>query len=64
MTTSDTEITGDNWNYGLAFEMVAPFRDLLLFSPGELHDDPNLWAKYTKVFDDCGIKVSVTKINI
>lgn len=47
---------GADWNYVLAFEMLAPLRDYAMYNPSALTADPALWARLTRVLVDCGVK--------
>ena len=60
LAATTTEQTGDALNYVKAFEMMAPLRDLMMYSPNTLKDSSAEWAKWTKAFVDCSIKTSTT----
>lgn len=58
MPFEDGTIMGEEWNYVLAFEMIAPIRNIFMYDPKTLVEDDAQWAFYTQVFDDCGIKMT------
>lgn len=49
-------VTGDLWNYALAFDLVAPLRDVMMYTPSVVANNKTKWDIYTKAFTDCGIK--------
>lgn len=55
----EAPITGADWNYVLAFELMAPLRDLMMYAPEEivgLGGDPDLWETHISFLKSCGIK--------
>lgn len=56
LAASADNLTGNLLGYSLAFELVAPLRDAMMYAPKTLVDDTTLWTKLTKVFVDCKVK--------
>jgi len=54
LSTTCAPIYSDLYAYTLAFEMVAPLRDQMMFEPDAINQEN--WAALTKVFKDCKIK--------
>jgi len=52
--TTCAPVYSDLYAYALAFEIVAPLRDLMMYEPESITSEN--WAKMTKVFKDCKIK--------
>eukprot|EP01083_Nonionella_stella_P003745 10762_1 len=46
----------DAWNYVLAFELMAPLRNTLMYTPSDVINDVSQWNKLTKPLVDCSIK--------
>eukprot|EP01001_Neometanema_parovale_P004445 NODE_1627_length_1657_cov_180.219035_g1548_i0.p1 GENE.NODE_1627_length_1657_cov_180.219035_g1548_i0~~NODE_1627_length_1657_cov_180.219035_g1548_i0.p1 ORF type:complete len:478 (-),score=141.81 NODE_1627_length_1657_cov_180.219035_g1548_i0:222-1601(-) len=58
LAISSTKLTGSSQNYALAFELVAPLRNTMMYRPKEVIDSATQWAKLTKAFTDCNIKIA------
>lgn len=51
-------LTGDELAYSLAFELVAPLRDAMMYNPSSVTSSPSEWAKLTRAFTDCQVKTA------
>ncbi len=59
---STDKIEGDEWMYVLAFELLAPLRDAVMYDPAKLKVKTE-WEKLTKVYTDCRIKTKSIDLN-
>jgi len=54
---TDEKVSGDDWNgYTLIFELMAPLRDMMMFTPDVLIQNEELWNMYTRALTDCNAK--------
>merc|ERR1719203_488412 len=58
LAAAGSTTTGDRLTYTCAYEMIAPLRNAMMYTPETLISDPTQWASLTKVLKDCGIKAN------
>ncbi len=53
---SATSVDGDLLAYALAFEMIAPLRNAMMYAPKSVTDNETQWTNLTSSFKACGVK--------
>merc|ERR1712072_1368757 len=53
---SNVTTTGDRLTYTLAYEMIAPLRNAMMYVPESVTSNLTQWLNLTKVLKDCDIK--------
>eukprot|EP00656_Telonema_subtile_P006621 TRINITY_DN13065_c0_g1_i2.p1 TRINITY_DN13065_c0_g1~~TRINITY_DN13065_c0_g1_i2.p1 ORF type:complete len:227 (+),score=47.26 TRINITY_DN13065_c0_g1_i2:85-765(+) len=62
LASSSMVVSGDLLAYSLAFEMIAPLSNAMMYAPETVAGDAAQWANLTQAFKMCGVKTNDTVV--